>query len=406
MEIEIRTGRDEDYDTFLDVIATATSHQLPEGFAEQIRPLVDMSRTLCACEGAQIVGTAEALRLTLTIPGGEVGAAGITTVGVLPTHRRRGILTQLMRRQLDDVREWGEPLAVLWSSEGGIYHRFGYGLATRNARLDAARDRFAFRWPAEPAGRVRLVSRDEALETLPAVYDRVRAVTPGFLDRSRDWWERATLAQGLWNKGAVRDLHAVFELDERPEAYALYSVEGGSDRGVSGRKLSVKEEISATPLATREIWRYLFGVDLIDSVRVPRVAPDHPLFLMAAEPARLGFSMGDGLFVRVVDVHAALSARSYAGDGALVIELADHFCSWNEQVWRIAAEGGRGEVEQHAGPADLRLGVADLGSAYLGGFSFAELWRAGRVDELTAGAVARADALFRTDRAPWCPAVF
>jgi predicted acetyltransferase len=405
MEIEIRGGRDEDYEAFLEVIATATGHQFPEGFAEQVRPLTDMSRNLCALDGASIVGTAEALRQSLSVPGGEVPAAGVTTVGVLPTHRRRGILTRLMRRQLDDVRSWGEPVAVLWSSEGGIYHRFGYGLGTRNARLDAGRDRFAFRWPREAAGRVRLISREEALELLPAVYDRVRAVTPGFIDRSRDWWERATLGEDLWHKGG-RDLHAVFELDGHAEAYALYSVDGSSERGVSGRRLSVREEISATPLGTREIWRYLFGVDLIESVRAPRLPPDHPLFLMAAEPARLGFSMGDGIFVRLVDVPAALAARSYAADGALALELADAFCPWNDGVWRLEAAPGGCSVTRDDGPADLRLGVGDLGSAYLGGFTFTELWRAGQVDELTPGAIALADALFRTDRAPWCPEIF
>jgi len=404
MDVEIRQVREQEFELFGQTVAAAHGGELTAEFLERIRPVVDTSRSHCALEGGRMVGTAEALRFSLTVPGGEVPAAGVTSVGVLPSHRRRGILTGLMRRQLGDVHGWGEPVAVLWSSEGSIYHRFGYGLASRNARIDAERDRSAFRHPSPPAGRVRLVSREEALEALPGIYDRVRAEMPGFFSRSRVWWEAITLADDQRDRGSAGPLfRAVLELEGRPEAYALYRVERDWQLGVSASRLHVQEEVSASPLATREIWRFLFGVDLVERVQARRLPADHPLFLLVAEPARLRLSQGDGLWLRVVDVAAALATRSYAAEGSLAFELADPFCPWNEGRWLLEASPGGAAVRRVEADPDLRLEAADLAAVYLGGFGFADLARAGRIEERAPGAIARADALFRTDRAPWCP---
>ena len=184
MEPELRIPREDEYGAFGQAVANAHGGDLPAGLLDRVRPVTELDRCLIALDGADVVGTAEAIRFSLTVPGGELPAGGVTTVGVLPTHRRRGLLTRLMRRQLDDLHAWGEPLALLWASEGGIYHRFGYGLASWNARIEAERDRFALRHPAEPRGRVRLVGHAEALGLLPAVYERVRADTAGFCARA------------------------------------------------------------------------------------------------------------------------------------------------------------------------------------------------------------------------------
>ena len=407
MDVEIRVAREDEFEPFGRTVAAAFGDELPREFLERIRRVVDLDRCLVALDGDELVGTAEALRLTLTVPGGQVRAGGVTSVGVLPTHRRRGIQTRLMRRQLDDLRGWGEAVAVLWASEASIYHRYGYGLATRNGRLDAERGRFAFQLPSAPAGRMRLLAHEQALELLPGIYDRVRAVTPGFYERSRDWWEALTLADtDHERRGAGPLFRGVLELDGRPEAYALYRVRKGRGLGVATSTLVVQEAIATSPLATRELWRFLFGVDLIERVEAKRIQADHPLFLLAAEPPRLNLSLGDGLWLRIVDIPGALSARSYAGEGSLVIEVSDALCPWNEGRWRLDAAPSAARVERTGEPAGLRVTAADLGAAYLGGFAFADLVRAGRVEELTGGAVARADALFRTDGAPWCPELF
>ena len=157
-----------------------------------------------------------------------------------------------------------------------------------------------------------------------------------------------------------------------------------------------------TPEATQAIWRFLFGIDWMARVKTYLLSVDHPLLLSVAKPRRLNFQMREGIWIRLIDVGAALSARSYASDDAIVVEVADEFCPWNAGRWRVA----RGGVAKTDAPADLACEVASLGCVYLGGFSFAELARALRMRELRDGALAQADALFRTDRKPWCPEIF
>ncbi|MEX2210391.1 MAG: sterol carrier protein domain-containing protein [Gaiellaceae bacterium] len=169
--------------------------------------------------------------------------------------------------------------------------------------------------------------------------------------------------------------------------------------GVSTAKVSVGEAVGLTPEATREVWRYLLDVDWTETIQAFLLPPDHPLFLLLAEPRRAGYRVGDALWVRLVDVGAALSGRSYAADGRVVFEVRDEFCPWNEGRW--ALEGG--EAARTEDEPDLELDVTALGSVFLGGFTFARLQRASRVEELREGAIARADAVFRADVAPWCP---
>ena len=167
-------------------------------------------------------------------------------------------------------------------------------------------------------------------------------------------------------------------------------------------KLLVLEALGATPQATTEMWRYLLDVDWMGSITGQLLPVDHPLLVLLAEPRRMGFRIGDGIWIRLVDVGAALAARSYAADDPLVFDIADAFCPWNEGRWRLA---GR-KVDRTDEEPDLRCDVAVLGAAYLGGITFRQLADGGRVEELRDGAVARADRLFRSDRAPWCPEIF
>jgi predicted acetyltransferase len=330
----------------------------------------------------------------------------VTAVGVLPSHRRRGALSGLMRRQLADARGRGEPLAVLWASEAGIYGRYGYGMATRAVGIEADRDRMAFDAPPDAGALVRLVEADEAAQAFPPVYDRVRPETPGMFARSEDWWKLYRLADPEHRRrGAGPKFHALLELDGQPEAYASYRVKQNWDEGFPQSRLLVTEAVGASPRATRELWRFLFGVDLVGRVQAWPLAPDNPLFLLTQEPKRLRLSIGDGLWLRILDVERALSARSYVAEGELVLQLADSLVPENEGTWRLLAQDGAASVDR-AGEAELRLGVGVLASTYLGEVSFAELQGAELVEELADGAVARADALFRTARAPWCPEVF
>ena len=200
---------------------------------------------------------------------------------------------------------------------------------------------------------------------------------------------------------------AVYEAGGEVEGTAIYRVKPDWDeRGPKGR-LSAIEVIASTPRATRDLWAWLLGVDLVARVAAVRTPVPHPLQLLLAEPRRLGFTVGDGIWLRVVDVPAALAARTYGRPGALVLEIRDAFCPWNAGRWRlVAGEDGHAVAERTDAPPDVTLDAADLGATYLGTFRFSELARVGRVVEGTPGALARADALFAADRAPWCSTMF
>jgi predicted acetyltransferase len=383
------------------VCEAAFGHEPNEQDIERWSSVVEPERMLWVSDEDVKVATAGALSFRLTIPGGEVPAAGVTAVGVLPSHRRRGVLTQMMRDQLDDVRSRGEPVAILWASEAPIYGRFGYGLATKAAKISVERDRAVFRDRSEPVGVTRLVTLEQAADLLPGLYERVRTETPGMFARSREWWRSSTLADPEQHRQGAGPLFcAVHELDGEASAYALYRLKSSWDEGVPNSALRIREVIATSPLARREIWRFLFGVDLVARVETSSSPADEPLFLMLTEPRRLRMTLGDALWLRLVDVESALGARSYAGGDEAVLEVRDSFCDWNDGAWRVP------DAERTDTEPDVRLDVADLGSAYLGGFSFAELARSGRAEELRPGGLARADALFRTGVTPWCPEVF
>lgn len=373
-----------------------------ETAARQAR-FIPPERMHAAWMDGAVVGGAGAFTFRLTVPGGRLPTAGVAAVGVLPTHRRRGVLNALMRAQLEDVRERAEPLAALWSADERIYGRFGYGMASLCGEIDLSRDHAALYSVLGPVENGRLVSPEEGLDLLPTVYERIAAVTPGMLERSREWWEVRILADAPERRfGGGEMARLVVVADGEPNGYALYRLHTSFEAGVSTGSLHVIEAMGTTPEGTRDVWRTLIELDWIDRIKASLLPVDHPLFFLLAEPRRMRFRVGDALWVRLVDVGAALSGRSYAVDGMVVIEVADHFCPWNEGRWKLEA----GEAARTDEEPDLRCEVGALGSVYLGGFTFAQLARAGRVEELRLGGLERADALFGADRAPWCPEIF
>jgi predicted acetyltransferase len=397
----ISSPTQEEIPDFLRLVEAAFGTEPHEEEIERWGRTLEPERMLWVSDGDLKVATAGAFTFRLSIPGGELPAAGVTVVGVLPSHRRRGILREMMREQIDDIRRRGEPLAILWASEASIYGRFGYGLATKGAKIKVDRDRALFRDDPGPVGATRLVTLEEAADLLPDVYERVRLQTPGMFARSRTWWEASTLADPEHaRRGGGPLFCAVLELDDKPEAYALYRIKGDWDEGVPNSTLVIREAIATSTPALREIWRFLFGVDLVARVETWGVTPDYPLFLMLTEARRLRMTLSDALWLRLVDLEASLAARSFADAEPVVLDVRDAFCPWNESAWRIP------DIARTEADPDLRLDAADLGSVYLGGISFAELARAGRVEELRDRGIERADALFRTSVTPWCPEVF
>jgi len=370
---------------------------------QRFADLITLERTHAAWSDGAIVGGAGIFTFNVTVPGGDLPTAGVTVVGVYPTHRRRGVLRSLMRAQLDDAHERGEPLAALWASEETIYGRFGYGLASFCGEINLAHEYTSFAQPFEPEGTIRFLEPDEAQELVPPVFERARLQWPGMFSRSPLWWEQREIKDPEERReGAGPKRWIVYERDGAIDGYAVYRHKPGWEEGSTVAELRVVEALGATSSAERDLWAYLLAVDWKATVKAYLLPPDHALFLLLATPRRMRYRMGDSLWVRLVDVGAALSGRKYSAEGSIVFDVKDDFCPWNEGRWKL--DGGA--AARTDDEADLALPVQSLGAAYLGGVSFAALARAGRVEELKDGALTRADGLFRWDRHPWCPEIF
>jgi predicted acetyltransferase len=401
--IEIRPARPEEFPAVIAPIMHYFGRSPSPEFAERFGPMLPADRIHVAFEDGEVVGSGGAFPFEIGVPGGLASAAGTTLVGVLPTHRRRGILRGLMRAQLDDVHERGEPLAYLWASQDALYGRFGFGVASFTGTVQIPTDRAGFWKNFEPAGRVRLVDVDEAADKFAQIQRRAAGRHPGMFVRTPEWWRHRRLADPeSGREGGGEMVRALLELDGEPAAYALYRTHFSADRGIPTGFTSVIEAVGDSAAATWEIWRYLLDIDWMASVRAHLLPLDHELLLLLQEPRYARLDYRDGLWVRVVDVESAMEARTLRPGDPVVVELADEFCPWNEGVWQLGPDG----ASRTTAAAELRLAAHALGSVYLGGFTFAQLARGGRVEELVDGALDRADTLFRTDRYPWCPEIF
>ena len=391
-----------------ETVSDANSEELSEELWRDVQPTIEVDRTFGAYEGDEVVGGGSVFSFDVTVPGGAaLPSAGVTWIGISPTHRRRGALRGLMTAMIDQAVERTEPLAVLWASEGSIYQRFGYGLSTLSSSIDLERDRAQFLSSVPASGTVRLVSVEEAARIFPPIYDVNLRSTPGFYTRSKGWWEIEVLADFKWaRRGYDRKFYAVHETDGKPDAYAIYRAKHDWTNSVPGTELLVQEIMALDPAALREMWRFLFGIDLIKRVTRRGGPAVEPLLLMLTEPRRLNLTERDGMWLRVIDVVAALEARTYTADGSVVFEVRDDYLPDAGGRFKLTTSGGTGRVERTNDKVQLALEAADLGAVYLGGFSLADLARAGRTDELAEGARARLDAMLATNAPAWCPQIF
>ena len=404
--IEVRTIQKSELGSFVRTLETAFGQPMRASDIPNLERKLPLDRMIGAFDDEDQVGSAGIYPFNVTIPGGEIPAAGVTMIGVLPTHRRQGILRRMMRMQMEDARGRGESVALLWASEDTIYQRFGYGPSANHGSIDIEKESAKFLYDDGIQGRTRLVGPDERVKVLPSIYDRVRVTRPGMYERSRAWWEAHTLRDPEeGRKGKSPLFTAVLEIEGKPEAYANYRVRAKwDDSAVPKGTVEVDEAMGTSPVATREIWRFLFGIDLCDRVNAWYLPTDFPLLLMIQETRRLRFSVNELLWLRLVDLPAALEARTYAAEGSIVFEIEDDFCEWNQGRWRLNATDRR--VRRTEEPAELVMKTNVLAGTYLGGHSFSQLARAGRIEERKPGSLAKADAMFRTEIAPWCPENF
>lgn len=354
------------------------------------------ARSLLIHDRGELVAHAGVFSRELSVPGGPLPAAHVTMVGVAPTHRRRGLLTRLMHRQLAEV---AEPVAVLWASEGQIYPRFGYGMATRRVSFRANTREVALPATADP-GRLRTVSLAQAREALMRVYESVWRDRPGWSSRDERWWSRLLADAPTDRRGGTELRATVHEGPHGPDGYALWRTKGDwSPSGPEG-EVRVQEMVAADPQAHLALWQLLLSVDLTRWATLWLGGLDDPLLQAAGEPRRVGVTLGDGLYVRLVDLPAALTGRRYATDVDVVLEVGDSLVPANAGRWRLRADGDKVTCARTDQAADLACDTSTLAAAYLGGVSLAALALAGRVRELRPGVLPAVSTAFGWHRAP------
>ncbi len=406
LKTELRTLRKSEWDTWYATLIRAFGG-VPEA-AEELElfnSLTEADRSLGVWEGDACVGTAGSFSFRMTVPGGtEVPVAGVTMVGVAATHRRRGVLTSMMRRQLDDVRSLGESLAVLTASEPAIYGRFGYGAATFqvNAEIDTDRVRLSVPDGTDDV-RLRYAAPGDVLDVCEAVYARLVPGRPGMLAR-RPGWERHGLLDPESSRGGASPLQCVVaRRDGEVTGYARFQVRPGwSSEGPAGTVV-LKDLAGLDPATEAALWRFLFGIDLTSTLSVRGRPVDEAWQYQVSDLRRCGPVLRDALYVRLVDVGAALAARTYQAPVDVVFEVEDAFCPWNAGRWRLSGDTKGASCERTSDAADLALSVRELGAAYLGGVSLTSLGAAGRVRQVRPGALAEASVGFGSDVAPWLP---
>ncbi|MFG1773346.1 GNAT family N-acetyltransferase [Nocardia salmonicida] len=361
--------------------------------------LSEPGRTLGVRLDGRLVGTAESYTSWLVVPGGaRVAHAAVTHVGVLPTHTRRGVLTALLRRQLDDIADRGEVVATLRASEGSIYERFGYGVASSFARLDLRRGRARLRDTVPPSGPVRFVEPADAWKLFAQIYASAPISWTGAIDRPDYWWK-------LKERTAAEPVYTVTHGQIGAEdGFARYHPVDTANWFTSReRTIVVDDLVASTPQAYLGLIRHLLAVDLVDKVTFAFAPVDAPLrHLFTDERAVEVAAVHDETWLRLVDVPTALARRTYRDGPPVIIEVDDPIRTANTGRYRIGAD----EITRVDDPADISVDVATLGAIYLGGSTWRRLAFAGRVVERRAGAVDAADNLFATPTLPFSGTFF
>lgn len=363
--------------------------------AEQRAALHEPGRALGVHDGGELAGTAESYGSWLAVPGGaRVPHAAVTHVGVLPTHTRRGILSALMRRQLEDIASRGEVVASLRASEAVIYERFGYGVASEYAAFEVTRRRAAPRDSVPAGASVRLADPVTAWKEFAGIYER--AAWTGAIGRYDSWWR---LQEGRAGKETEPQYAAV---TGDGAGYALYHPDtSGGWFGSDNRTIVVSDFVAHTDAAYAGLIRHLVTLDLADTIRFGARPLDDPLpALFTDRRAVRTTGVHDETWLRLVDVPAALKARRYAAGPVVVIEVNDPLLPANNGRFRVGGRSGEAGRPDSSRP-DLTVGVAALASAYLGGTRWAALAQSGQAVEHRAGAIAAADQVFATASAPF-----
>ncbi|MEV4222538.1 GNAT family N-acetyltransferase [Nonomuraea sp. NPDC049725] len=409
MTFQIRPIAEAEWPAFSDVLGEGFGWTPHPRQLDRWKKQTEFDRTLAAFDGDTIVGCTGVYSLRMTVPGGVLPVAGVTAVSVLPSHRRRGVLSSLMRRQLADVRERGESVAALYASEAPIYGRFGYGRAAElmSFTIDRAGSAFVRDAPQDPSLRLRVVKPAEARGDFEALFAAVSPRRPGMYERRAEFWDAALADEEFDQQGAGALRSVIAEDDQGVRGYATFRIRPGMDAsGVPDGELKLHELFAADPAACALLWRSVLDRDLVAKVVVDSRPVDDPLFALMADSRRLRARWTDELWVRLVDVGEALVSRSYAAPVDVVIDVEDDVCPWNARRWRLTADTSGAACKPVDDEPDLVLKVASLGSAYLGDGALAEQHAAGLLEERTPGAVRALTTAMSWSPKPWAGLTF
>lgn len=369
-------------------------------FPRRFEALLGPTRAWVVVDGATIVATAGTFELEVGLPGGaSLPIAGLTTVTVRPTHRRRGLLRLLMDRHLEDARARGRGVSGLWASEASIYGRFGYGIAAFGDAVEVSHGHDLALAPGAPVDAVEPADEARARALLPPIYARVTADRPGALRRTEAWWRERRFTESPWARGgASRRRHVIARRGDEAVGYLVYRQRGGVTDNLPSGRTEINELLALDARAATTLWRYALSLDLFPTVAWWNAPVDDPLAWLATDPRRPIKKRGDTLWLRIEDVPGALTARDYTCDGALTLDVEG-------TTWALRSEAGHATCVPTSSPPDLVLPRAALGALYLGGTPASALAHAGVITG-TPAALALADRLFASPRAPWCPEVF
>jgi predicted acetyltransferase len=374
--------------------------------------LFDPDWAIGVYDAGRMVATAGATSMELTLPAGSgqplpiLAVPGVTAVGVLPTHRRQGLLNRMMAHQLRQFREREVPVAILTASESGIYGRYGYGLASSYQSLSIASKRSSFVAPASGEGRgpgsLRLVDAAEAANILPRLHEQVRRLRPGDVSRSKEVWEATFRDPERFRHGGGARTYVVHEgTGGQPDGYASYRYHWRRNDGLTANSISIEDIYSTSPGVDAMLWRFVLDVDLVEEVTAGMRPLDEPLRWRLEDPRRLRTTgINDGLWARIIDIPTALGARGYSAETELVLQVEG--ASTERYALATGATGGSCRLATEGEKTDLVLGLSPLGAIFLGGCRPSTLAAAGRVEEIRPGALARADAAFAGPLLPFC----
>jgi predicted acetyltransferase len=373
-----------------------------------IYEVLDDDRTFVAWDGDQTVGMGANFTLNTSTPGGSLPTAGVTFIAVRPTHRRRGVMTQMLDTLHADGIARGEPIAALWAADAAIYGRFGYGLATQRLTVEIPHAKGALlNAPEDPSLRLRMVDTASDYEHVAPIYEALRKSRGGVLGLDERWNARHVYDPAHHRDGGTRAMTVLVEDDDRVRGYLRYALKASwpSGRYAEG-SVTIYRLMSLDAAAHAALWRYCLSIDLMTQTKWWNLPVDDPIVTWLEHSRQTSLQVSDAMWVRILDLPAALTGRTYSREIDVVLEVTDKAFEQNAGTWRLSGGPDGATCERTNGPPDLTVDVRSLGAVLLGGPTLQSHSDAGWLEEHTAGSVSATSDAFTAIRAPYCPFVF